>query len=191
MKPSSLGILVWLAAFSLLLLAESFLGLEAILLWMALTLYAMILALVRLIVAVKRKQLSALYRVSPVIVALTLAFFTPLRLVSPYLRLWVEERDYMAAIESAVAGNRASCERLHCIVEDADRRQIAFVWAGIIDNWQGICHDPTATVLKSNLLKDDWSNQNDPEYLRAAGMFGGTMTGAVHLWGDWYLCRFT
>ncbi len=191
MKPLNLATLIGLSAFLLLGLFESFLGLLSIFAWMAIAIYTLILAIVLLFRAVKNRQPAVLYPVILIAVVVTLWFVTPIKLVSPYLRLFVEESEYREAIEAVARGNNSLCKRLGCIIESKEEKQVAFVWDGIIDNWHGICHDPNATVLNANILKGDWSNRSDPEYGKAAGMFGGAMTGAVHLWGDWYLCSFT
>ena len=159
--------------------------------WMVLSIYAIILTAVLLVRLAKTKQLTVLYPVALIVFAVILWVVTPLHSASAYLRLFIEESGYREAIEAIAMGNDSPCEKLHCIVEDKEKVQVAFVWDGIIDNWHGICHDPTATVLKANILKSDWSNRNDPEYSKAARMFEGVMIRAVHLWGDWYLCSFT
>lgn len=182
---------IWLFAFVSIELGDSFLGLGAIFLWLALGAYTVGLVAVSLFKAVTLKQLSVIYPAIAIVFVIALFRGTPLGLASVYLRLFAEQDQYQQAIEATAAGDNQLCEKLRCIVEDIEEKQVAFAWDGIIDNWYGICHDPTATVLKANILKRDWSNRNDPEYGKAAGMFDGTMTGAEHLWGKWYLCSFT
>jgi hypothetical protein len=82
-------------------------------------------------------------------------------------------------------------KRLGCLVENKDKKQVAFRWFGIINNWRGICHDPTGTVLKANILERDWSNRDDTEYGKARFMFGGEMVRATRLWGNWHWSAFT
>jgi hypothetical protein len=62
-----------------------------------------------------------------------------------------------------------------CEVDQGPPVRVAFVWGGILDNWQGIVYDPTGVVLteKGHLL------------------FGGDLIHARHLWKDWYYCAFT
>ncbi len=69
--------------------------------------------------------------------------------------------------------------------------RVALIWAGFLDNWVGIIYDPTGEVLKSNDLKRDYSNWNDPKLAPVKELFGGDMQSAEHLWGDWYFCGFT
>jgi len=191
MKRRNIFSILWIALFVALELIDSFLGIGAILVWAGLAISVVVFAIVLLIGSIKQKDLNILKPVLGIIVIVILWFITPLQRASPYIRLWLEEEQYKSAIESAASGDMDLCEKLRCVVEDINKKQVAFQWDGLIDNWYGICHDPTGTVLKSNILKGDWSNRNDAEYLKAAVMFGGTMTNATHFWGNWYLCGFT
>jgi hypothetical protein len=172
-------------------LFDSFLGIDAILVWIGLAVSVAVFTVVLLVGSIKQKDKSMLHPILGMVVVVFLWFVTPLQHPGPYVRLWFEEEKYKIAIESAASGDMGLCEQLRCAVEDINIKQVAFQWDGLIDNWYGVCHDPTGTVLKSNILKGDWSNRNDSEYLKASSMFGGTMTHATHLWGNWYLCGFT
>lgn len=93
----------------------------------------------------------------------------------------------MKALRSGVM---QSCTGYSCVVEDSEKKQVAFIWDGIFDSWDGICHDPTGTVLNSNIPKRVGGSRDDSDYLIAAKMFHGRLVSAEHLWDDWYYCRF-
>jgi hypothetical protein len=78
-----------------------------------------------------------------------------------------------------------------CYVELGPPLRVAFSEGGLLDNWHGIVYDPTALVLKANLLKRDYSNRHDPAMKEVQGLFGGMMIRAVPLGGPWYRCYFT
>lgn len=65
-------------------------------------------------------------------------------------------------------------------IEGTGERRVAFIWIrGVTDNWVGLIHDPSDSLLDETLS----SGQSD--------YFGGRLVSARHLNGHWYLCDFT
>ena len=65
--------------------------------------------------------------------------------------------------------------------------RVGFVLDGILDNWVGIVYDDTGEVMRVNALDDETEWRESP----ITQLFGGDMTYARHLEGNWYLCSFT
>lgn len=77
-------------------------------------------------------------------------------------------------------------------VDSGPPLRVAFPWpGGIVDNWQGVVHDPTGRVLQAQRFRRDWSNFADPALQPVKRLFGGDMYHCEHLRGPWYFCRFT
>lgn len=191
MKILRLSAGMWFLAFVVVLLLDAYIGAFVI------VLIAVPLGLVAVAILIQSVRVSlwtgSLRNLWPaVMVALLImrCFGWPVH-VGAYVRLLIEERQYEEAMSALVAGDENPCRKLRCIVENKEMRQVAFLWDGFGDNWYGVCHDPTGIVLKANLHKRDWSNRYDPEYRKAANLFGGDMIGAARLWGNWYRCDFT
>lgn len=65
-------------------------------------------------------------------------------------------------------------------IEGTGESRVAFIWnRGVTDNWVGLIHDPSDSLLDETLS----SGQAD--------YFGGRLVFARHLNGHWYLCGFT
>ncbi len=65
-------------------------------------------------------------------------------------------------------------------IEGAEGKRVAFIWSrGGTDNWIGLIHDPSDSLL------DETLNSGQSDY------FGGRLVSARHLNGHWYLCSFT
>ena len=139
--------------------------------------------------AFRSKDLALLKE--PIILVAILAgiHFSPVRFTGVYMRFFIEKGAYTRTIENIRAGREPS-ERKYILGTQAPLR-VAFPWYGAADNWFGICYDPTGLVMNANILKRDYSNANDPDYRKAAGLYGGGLRDAIHIWGDWYFCNFT
>ncbi len=111
-----------------------------------------------------------------------------------YFRLWRNESQYMKDVKlimEAKSRDELKEFKYPIIIDEGLPIRIAFGWGGVIDNWYGIVYDPTAEVLRARLFKSDWANWDDSKLLAVKKLFGGDMTFARHLWGNWYFCNFT
>ena len=99
MTARNMALLIWLAAFLALWSVESFLGLEALVLWLGVALYAVILMAVLVLRWIRRRERAALYPAAALVILITLWVVTPPQFPSSYIRLFVEEDDYREAIE--------------------------------------------------------------------------------------------
>lgn len=151
----------------------------------------LIFFIICIIVSIKSGSWWYLFRFGIILVECFLIFFTPLKIVGVYTRFEYDKKYYVSVIDSLRRGETPICDQVHCIVEDKSLPMLVFQWDGLLDNWNGICYDPTGLVMKANDLKDDWSNRNDPELTRATSLFGGTLYRVRPLYDHWYFCVFT
>jgi hypothetical protein len=107
-------------------------------------------------------------------------------------RLFRLEGQYEEAIRQIRSGGDTKSLGFDTAVAKGGN-EVAFSWGGILDNWHGIVHDPDGSVLAVN--RYDWRDPNAPkpdgDVEKVRLLFGGVMTSARHLWGDWYYCTFT
>jgi hypothetical protein len=74
------------------------------------------------------------------------------------------------------------------LVDDGPPVRVAFMWpGGVIDNWCGVVHDPSAEVLKVNDLTDEDAWRRSP----ITHLFQGDMISCHVLDAPYYLCCFT
>lgn len=62
--------------------------------------------------------------------------------------------------------------------------RVAFVFGGVLDNWNGIAWDPSGRILEVN--GHDINRLKDLPGDSPVHWFGGDLVGALHLWGAWY-----
>ncbi len=183
---------ILLFSLTLYLVTNTWLGiLSGIFLFLIVNIWLLVLLIYRLILIFRLKR--DIYRAEILILFFIILIlnFTPIKRASLYLRAYTEHFKYVETIEEIEQGNINVCQNIHCKIDDGPPIRVAFVWDGFVDNWSGVIYDPTGIVMNSNLLKVDFSNRNDSEYVKAGRLFGGDMTDAIHLWGDWYYCCFT
>ncbi len=93
--------------------------------------------------------------------------------------LWHKE-EYSRIVDDVLNGHESVCQ-WPCVIDEGPPVRVAFSWGGLIDNWGGICYDPSGLILEAN--------QSNPDSVRK--LFGGDLIYAKHLWADWYYCGFT
>jgi hypothetical protein len=144
---------------------------------LALWLVAVGLAVYGLVYAVFGRRPGVGLCLTALIVLITVVgWFTPVGYTTgAAFRLWRHEGDYLRQVRAIASGGSSALGR-SVSVEPGPPLRVAFAWGGMLDNWVGVVHDPSAVVANPSAARD-W--------------FGGQLFRAEHLWGDWYLCCFT
>ena len=78
------------------------------------------------------------------------------------------------------------------VVDSGPPKRLAFLQpGGIIDNWEGIVHDPTGAVAQARGWRYDRGEQEFTSPPAVRGLFGGDIVRCEHVRGPWYRCWFT
>ncbi len=134
----------------------------------------LILLLVLLFCGIRHRRRETLMPIGALAIGAAVLCFTPIGEVGIYGRAMYESVRYHSFVAKVRRNEQPKCpESAYCQVEGT---RMAFVWDGIIDNWVGLCMDPSNTLLDVEANRD---------------IFGGDLTDARRLWGDWYSCGFT
>jgi hypothetical protein len=159
----------------------------------ALLLASVPLAVTAAIIGIKGKPKMILATGVPVVTITIVGWLTPLgKSFGARCKFWREKANYECIVSGLAAGADHSIFDHPIAVDPGPPQRVAFSWGGILDNWVGVVYDPTGEVMKANILDTKtWSNRDDPDYVSAAGLFGGTLIRARHFEGNWYLCWFT
>lgn len=140
-------------------------------------------------IAFKKKGYEGLYEPLILVIFIFVVWLSPLSTASIYIRFYYEKDNYIHIISQIKSGSE-KCNK-NCIIDSSNPLRVAFPWYGAADNWYGICYDPSGKIMDANILKKDYSNIDDPKYRSVAGMYGGGLRHASHIWKEWYLCNFT
>ena len=133
-------------------------------------------ALVLLLVfrLLKHRNMAAVQPVAVLALGTCLLLWSPFRESGAYVRAAYETLRYQSFWADVEAGLEPECpSSAYCCVE---RNKAALVWDGMIDNWLGLCFDPTHDLESVERNRE---------------IFGGDLIGSIHLWDNWYICSFT
>ena len=161
---------------------------------MLLLFFGIFLAVASLILLYRRRS-----RRKNTVFAILITAFIVIRWITPYgqysgiyFRFWRNSYQYEQVVNEIIKGTpEEECRPRPYRIDKGPPMRVAFLWGGIVDNWNGIIYDPTGYVLKANQLKRDFSNWDDPEMYPVRMLFGGELYYAKHLGGNWYFCLFT
>lgn len=76
-------------------------------------------------------------------------------------------------------------------IDKLDPTRIALSRTGVLDHWSGFVHDPSGELGRVIAATGGHWGIQAASSVPVADWFGGTMTGAQPVWGDWYFCWFT
>jgi hypothetical protein len=117
--------------------------------------------------------------------------FAGCQFLSQDVRFRLSKEHYERRLAEVLAGKVTSRADVAGI-EFGPPDRVAFYWKrGVTDNWVGLVYDPTGEVLQAREFRRDWSNWTDPKLEKVRDLFGGSMCGARHLTGPWFICWFT
>lgn len=134
----------------------------------------LVLLLVLIFRGVKHRNREALRPIGALAITTAVLCFTPIGEVGIYGRAMYESVRYHGFVAKVRRNEQPVCpESASCYVEGTRK---AFIWDGIIDNWVGLCMDPSNTLLNIEANRE---------------IFGGDLIYSQRLWGDWYYCGFT
>ena len=101
--------------------------------------------------------------------------------IGAYFKFKRHFHEYNEIVQSVIKGEGNLCNWPECKVDNGPPIRVAFSWGGLIDNWSGICYDPSGEISHAN------SSYHSP----TRGLFEGDLIYAFHLTGYWFYCGFT
>lgn len=101
--------------------------------------------------------------------------------IGAYIKFKRHEQEYTQMVNFIVNGNDANCHYPECKIDDGPPIRVAFSWGGLLDNWAGICYDPSGEISKAS-----HSYASSIRHL-----FEGDLVSTSRLQKNWYFCAFT